>query len=172
MCRKLTYTNFSYFMGDIPDSPLIVHDSPLIHYFSLFFTAPDAMMLSTPVASAQHAQHAQHAQLHRVRSTCSSGNRRRRWHRWHPVWMALATTKLLRCAGKKRQWVAPTISANLGGVDQSMFFFPVPMVKYLGSQIVWGFWAQSHMLRFVFLPVFQGWKGDFQTSEALVLTMS
>ena len=52
-------------MGDSPDSPLIVHDSPLIHYFSLFFTAPDAMMLSTPVASAQHAQQ---AQLHRVAS--------------------------------------------------------------------------------------------------------
>ena len=95
-------------------------------------------MLSTPVASAQHAQH---AQLHRVRSTCSSGNRRRRWHRWHrwhPVWMALATTKLLRCAGKKRQWVAPTISANLGGVDQSMFF-PCPHGEILGKSDCLGF---------------------------------
>ena len=61
---------------------------------------------------------------------------------------------------------------QLGRCGPKHVFFPVPMVKYLGSQIVWGFWAQSHMLRFVFLPVFQGWKGDFQTSEALVLTMS
>lgn len=86
------------------------------------------MMLSTPVASAQHA----HAQLPRVRSTHhgfgSSRNRRR-----HPVWMALvalATKKVLRRCGAKRQWVAPTISVNLGGdVDKA----GSNMANYLGS---------------------------------------
>lgn len=83
------------------------------------------MMLSTPTgASAQHAQHGQHAQLPRaVRSTfglSSSGNGGRRWQRWHPVWMALATKKVLRHCEKKRQWVAPTISANLGGEEIQM----------------------------------------------------
>lgn len=47
--------------------------------------------------------------------------------------MALATTKLLRCAGKKRQWVAPTISANLGGEEIQIALGAVEVQQSTGS---------------------------------------